>query len=410
MVAQRFVVRSLVAASLLGFLHVSFVGCGSSDDTKTSQETDGGEAGQVSSAGGSANEPNPTGGGAGATSQAGGVSSDGGVGGPDERAGAGGEGTPGPGEAGAASSGATNQGGEMSGAGGSAGGAAGAEAGGAASSGAAGAGGELCLSEGSRISLTFDASNAERVTSLTWVDSDGATTANLAVSGGSSTCGDPSEFFGSSYGAPEGTTPLVIYAGTRATAVTCGLDVRISSQPTNCNAAAQIPASTDYHFYGGLKASQVRVTRRVTFDATSPSVTATALRTWQPRVSRATFPDTIYPSSDGSSVTKVTVGASCGGDCLLAANADWNKQWFAMVGPSGLAVVVRRDPSLTTPIGLTMNWDSFSFSNLSSFVWPKPAEGFVAPLEEIEYLCLADLKSWPQTERDAAQLPAFCGP
>src|SRR4051794_41981935 len=54
--------------------------------------------------------------------------------------------------------------------------------------------------------MEFTASNPndpERVTSLKWTDSDGVQTANLAASGGSS-CGEPVEFFGQSYGSAGG--------------------------------------------------------------------------------------------------------------------------------------------------------------------------------------------------------------
>jgi hypothetical protein len=412
--------RTLVALSALALAHGTFVGCGTSDDSKQARDRgDGGGAGEGTDSGGSEAGPTMNMAGRGGSPTTGGTPAVGGIAG--DTASAGEASTS---QAGQPSASGAGGDGSLAGAGGSdGGGAAGVDSGGTAgdtnnggasaagSSGEAGAGGasEPCVAEGARITMTFDATNAERVTGLTWVDSDGTATANLAVSGGSGACGDPTEFFGQSYGVGEGTTPYVVFAGTRSTLTRCGLDALLVSSPMGCNDVPQIPVTTQYHFYAGDKASQVRVTRHVTFDEASPTVTGLALRTWQPRVSRATFPDTIYPNAAGTGVT-TTAAATCGGDCLLPENADWNKQWFGMVGPSGLAVIVRRDPSLSTPINLTINWDSFSFSNLSSFVWPKPAGGFQAPLEEIEYLCLADLKSWPQTERDAAQLPAFCGP
>src|SRR5690348_14880356 len=58
----------------------------------------------------------------------------------------------------------------------------------------------------SRIAMAFGASDPndpERVTSLKWTDSDGVQTGNLAASGGS-TCNEPIEFFGQSYGGAGG--------------------------------------------------------------------------------------------------------------------------------------------------------------------------------------------------------------
>jgi hypothetical protein len=65
---------------------------------------------------------------------------------------------------------------------------------------------------------------------------------------------------------------------------------------------------------------------------------------------------------------------------------------------------------MTAPVQFTVNNDASSGSNLSSFVLVQPSGGWKAPVTEIEYLCFADLTSWPQTMRDAATLPAGCGP
>lgn len=368
----------------------SFVGCGGSDESRQVQrEGDGGEGGAE---GGVSNAP-------GGTSPSGGS-----------------------GQAGDQASGANPSGGESIGgvAGGTVVGDAGAgstDPGGAGGTAAAGDGGSaggggdpsVCApTRDSRITLGFDGNNAEWVKNLQWLDSANVLTENVAASGGPLTCGDPSEFFGQAYGAPEGTTPLVIFAGSRASAAPCGLDVTITSTPGNCNAVAQIPWQTEYHFYDGTKASQVRVTRSFGFDETTPKFNG-GLRPWQPRVRLAVLPTVIYPNATGTAVTEANA-SSCGGDCILATGDSWSGQWFADVGPSGLALIVRRDPSMTSAVSLTINWDSYSSSNLTSFVLGQPTDGWKAPVTEVEYLCFADLTSWPQVERDAAALPAWCGP
>ncbi len=73
-------------------------------------------------------------------------------------------------------------------------------------------------------------------------------------------------------------------------------------------------------------------------------------------------------------------------------------------------MIVLRDPQMTSSVQLTINNDTGSGSNLSSFVLVQPAGGWKTPITEIEYFCFADLASWPQAKRDAATLPTGCGP
>jgi hypothetical protein len=378
--AQRFLFGAWAVALGLGFVHASFVGCGSSDDTRIPRDDAGGGGGEPSAAGSSAG---PIGGEL--------AAGEGGAGGAPQPRGLAGQG-----------------GIEASGAGGSSGAGDGGEG---ASSGEGGTGGEpaaACISEGSRIKIAFDALNAERVTNLQWIDSDGVTSPSIAAQGGSGTCGDPTEFFGPSYGVPEGTTPYVIVAGSRSTGVACGLDFLITSAPTNCNQVAQIPVVTEYHFYQGARASQMRVTRTIGFDENTPTYTGVGVRAWEPRVPLSVLPNVVYPN-DENAVTTVPATA-CGGDCVTPVGATWNGKWYADIGPSGLALIVVRDPSMTTPVSLTVNYDSLSSANIASFVVMQPQDGWKAPITEVQYACFADLKSWPQAVRDLAQLPAGCGP
>jgi hypothetical protein len=134
------------------------------------------------------------------------------------------------------------------------------------------------------------------------------------------------------------------------------------------------------------------------------------LRPFVPRVSLAALPTVIYPNQAGSGVTTLAAG-SCGDDCITPTGTIWNGKWFADVhSTSGLALIVLRDASLTSAVSLTVNYDAYSSSNLASFVVLQPSGGWKAPLTEIEYLCFADLSSWPQSQRDLAQLPPDCGP
>ena len=82
----------------------------------------------------------------------------------------------------------------------------------------------------SRLAITFDDtsvfsfSDADRVDHIAWIDSSGVTRNNYTAAGGPSHCGDPQEFFGQSYGEPEGTCPLMVFGGVHDTwAGTTGL-------------------------------------------------------------------------------------------------------------------------------------------------------------------------------------------
>jgi hypothetical protein len=387
--------RLAVLFSALGVAHVTFVGCGGSDEVRHAMDEAGaaGEGGEKSSGGSSAGR------GGSATSGTGGtLSTEGGVGGTpvESNAGASAGGVAGPSAGGA---------GGMSEAG--AGG-----VGGFSEAGGAGGSAEMpCLAKGSsRITMELDADNAEWVTNLQWLDSANTLIPNVAAFGGSSTCGDPPEFFGEAYGAPEGKTPNVVVAGSRSHATGCGLDINITNLGVkDCSNADQTLTTTAYHFYEGTKVNQLRVTRTIGFGAASPSVNDGDLRVWQPRVGLSTWGNVIYPNAAGTAVTPVAA-ASCPGDCPIATGATWNGQWFADLTADGHAIIVRRDPAMTAPVSLTVNYDSYSNANLASFVAVKPEAGWAAPITEVEYLCFADLTSWPQTDRDAAVLPAWCGP
>ena len=264
---------------------------------------------------------------------------------------------------------------------------------------------------GSHLVLEFDSKNAEWVRTLRWRDSTGTLTSNINASGGETGCTAVSEFFGQASAAPEGNAPSPVGGNNVASVTGCGtFDQTIVSQSTDCANAAQIPVTTVYHFYDGAKADQVRVTRTIGFDASTGTTTGVGVRAFVPRVHRDTLANVLIPNGAGTAVMTASVSA-CPDDCFTATGAAWNGKWFADVDPtSGRAMIVLRDPTVTTDVSLTVNNDSNSMSNLSSFVVLQPTGGWTAPITEIEYLCFADLTTWPQASRDAAILPAACGP
>jgi hypothetical protein len=265
--------------------------------------------------------------------------------------------------------------------------------------------------EGSRIAIELDPLDAEWVTDLQWLDSTSTLTDNLAAFGGPLTCNnDPQEFFGQSYGVPEQTTPYPVIAGHLASSSWCGSHVTITGAALDCGGTAAIPVTTTYQFYSGTRANEVQVSRSFGFDATTPVFTGTGLRPYVPRVPYEELGNVIYPNMAGTATTVMST-YSCSADCLIDPGTDWSGEWFADVDlTSGLALIVLRDPAMTSPVELTLNTDGFSDSNLSSFVLVQPTLGWLQPITEVEYLCFADLTTWPQADRDAAMLPAGCGP
>jgi len=286
-------------------------------------------------------------------------------------------------------------------------------AGEAGEAGAAGAPSTACGAPSTgNITIAFAAADAEHVTKLQWKTSSGALSPTVIGEGGPAHCADPQEFFGQSYGAPEGTQPLPVVGGNLATLATCGSDITITSAAMTCeNPAPQQAVTTQYHFYGDARKNEMRVTRTFAFDSsTQVYVGTTGLRPYVPRVALGVLPNVIYPNQTGTAVTTVPA-TNCGGDCFVPVGASWSGKWFADVDPtSGLALIVLRDPAMTSAVDLTVNYDAYSNANLASFVLLQPAEGWKTTISETEYLCFADLTTWPQTQRDAAVLPAGCGP
>jgi hypothetical protein len=268
---------------------------------------------------------------------------------------------------------------------------------------------------GSRIEIVRDtATNPERVTSLRWRNDAGTFTANL-VGESAGGCNAASEIFGHALAWPEGRTPLLVGGLTRGTMTSCGLDTTVSTSGNNCSNMAQVPVTTNTRLFGDARATVMRISRTFGFSATTPMYTATLELAYVPRVKLSLFPTVIYPNQAGTGVT-VVAASMCGGGCAVsvgtnASNTTWNGAWFADVNTTtGLALIVLRDPSMTSPVQLVHNWDAFSSSNLTAFGLVQPTGGWKEPLTEVEYLCFADFESWPQAMRDAAQLPTWCVP
>jgi hypothetical protein len=266
---------------------------------------------------------------------------------------------------------------------------------------------------GSRLRLVFadtatgfNGTTSDRLDEIFWRNSAGVLSGNYAKEGGPVQCGDPVEFFGESYGEPEGTGPGIMYAGVTASwKQLSATSASTTVGKTTCNAITARSTTTYTVYRTTARRNEFRISRTFKFSSsTSQSGNGRGLRPYVPRLDQGTFSTVIYPNAAGTALNTANSGA-CGGDCEVT---DWNQRWFADDNGSGTGMVVIRAASSTAPALLTVNNDAFSFSNLSSVVLIVPAAGWVAPLAETEYLCFYDPTSWTSAMRSAMKLPKGC--
>jgi hypothetical protein len=261
-----------------------------------------------------------------------------------------------------------------------------------------------------KLSITFQAADPEHVVDVEWKNHKGVSSGNLVADGGPVSCSDPSEFWGQAYGAPEGTTPNVVFTNHVATIAPHGPSkATITGATTDCASAAATPVTTHYSTVKGAP-NEIEITRRIGFSATSGMFTGVGVRPYVPRLADSAFTDVLLPNGSSTATTDTPIG-TCPFDCFTAVGDSWNGQWLADVDPTnGDAMIIRRDPSMTTPVEATVNYDGYSASNLSSFVLVQPKKGWKHAISETEYLCFVDLTTWPQTARSSATLPSGCSP
>jgi hypothetical protein len=265
-----------------------------------------------------------------------------------------------------------------------------------------------------RLSVTFaDTSvfafpDADRVDAISWIDSDGNARSGYVAAGGPSHCGDPQEFFGQSYGEPEGTLPLMVIGGVVDTWSGTGAlkGAAATSMTGFCDTGPNAKTKTSYKLSTSAgQISEMQVTRSFLFNARTPVFNAHGLRAYVARVPVATYPTVLVPNAAGNAVNSFNAGG-CGGDCEVT---DWNGRWFADDDGAGNGLMVIRSASSTAPAILAINNDAFSGSNLTSVVLLQPGAGWKAKVTETEYLCFYDAKSWSAAARAAGRMPRGCG-
>ena len=260
-----------------------------------------------------------------------------------------------------------------------------------------------------------NATTLDRLDNLTWSGGSGAIAGqNLVANSGPSSCnGDPNEFFGQSYGEPEGTNPLIVFAGATATlsnqTTTSMTSTTTGSITCSCgnSTTADAPATTTYNVFpaGDPNVNEIRISRTIEFSSATPVYSGThGVRGYVARLPIGTYGTVLYPNAAGTAINTASA-AACPGDCE---ESDWNGQWFADDNGSGTGMVVFRDSSSTSPVLLAVNYDSDSNSNLTSIVLIQPGAGWKAPVTETEWLCFYDPTTWTAAQRLAGTLPTGC--
>lgn len=250
----------------------------------------------------------------------------------------------------------------------------------------------------SQFSLTFDGTDPERVTYLTWAPS-GST--NYVAEGGGSCTGssDPQEYFGQAYG----DAGDFVIRGQSGSWTSTGSTATISSVGNPSCGGTTTTVSTGYVIEDtSAYQNEVQVTRTFHFGTTA--ATTGSLRAYVPRLPIGVYSSVLYPSTSGS-VTSTGTSA----DGAIVGDWDAKKGWFADDNGAGTGMLVLRDPSDALVGSLVVDNDMNSASNNSDIVVAQPAGGWVGDQTETEYLCFYSPSTWSSDDRNAGALPAGCG-
>lgn len=252
----------------------------------------------------------------------------------------------------------------------------------------------------SQLSLTFDGTDPERLTSIAWT-LDGVVNTNYVAEGGGTCTGssDPVEFFGQSYG----DAGNLVVQGQTGTWSSTGTTATIASVGSTACGGSTVPVSTSYVIDDTpMYANEVQVTR--TFHFPDQSTATGSLRAYVPRVPIGTYGEVRYPAVGGGIVTTDTSGNGA-----PVTGWDASQGWFADDNGSDTGMLVLRDPADTLTATVLADSDNFSGSNNSDFAVGPPAGGWTGDQTETEYLCFYKPATWSQDAKDAGRLPDGCG-
>jgi hypothetical protein len=250
--------------------------------------------------------------------------------------------------------------------------------------------------------------NLNRVDRIRWIDSSGVARINYVANGGPLICGDPQEFFGQAAGDIEVDDSRVIVPGMQGTWHGGGRKATVTTGPTGGKPCGlRPPAATQTQYTLSNKPSEVnelRVARRFDFNASTPAMSAAGLRAYMARVPVDTYHTVLWPDATGTVINTIDTSV-CPIGCQVT---DWNGRWFADDDGAGNGMMVIRSAASTFPAVLDVDWDGFSWSNVTSVLLLQPAGGWKAPVSEVEYLCFYDAISWPAAARLAGLAPTGC--
>jgi hypothetical protein len=267
----------------------------------------------------------------------------------------------------------------------------------------------------SRITVDFDdpdtgmfTGDADRIDSISWIDSSGNSTGNLAAdSYGYTYCNDADEYFGEAEGEPdEAQAPLMVTTGEVSTwTAVSAFEGKTATSGFDCN---NNPLSgktkTIYKLFNSkTKINEMEVKRRFGFNAKTQEFGNSGLRAYMARLPSSPYHYTLVP--DGSGNVVAYDSNDCGYPCEIT---DWNGKWLADDDGSGNGVAIIRSAASTASAIVVIDSDGFSDSNVSSVVLEQPQGGWKAPVTEVEYVCFYDSASWTAQEQSAGQLPQGC--
>ena len=262
-------------------------------------------------------------------------------------------------------------------------------------------------------SETLTTNDKDRVNSISWINSAGVNTGNLAANFSGVSCGDLSFSWGDSYAATYGVDLYTIFGGvvSQWKHEEPGLSgiARTTGEPS-CGYTWAAVVTTGYKLYTSSSlANALRVERNFHFLPNAPNEISD-LRAYVPRMPFIPYRTVLYPGTDG------LVHSYDSGQCVYPCQlSGWSGTWFADDDGHGDGLVVVRDRSSTWPAVIVVDNDDggplgndATGANATSISLVQPAGGFTGEITEAEWLCFYDRTSWPATARNAGQLPTGC--
>ncbi|GAB4479722.1 MAG: hypothetical protein Kow00124_25700 [Anaerolineae bacterium] len=240
----------------------------------------------------------------------------------------------------------------------------------------------------STLFIDFSDTNPEEISFISWNGS-----ANLTATGVTH-CGDPLEYFGNSWAAPDSAAFVSLVGwgqlGTWSSPNSKTVQIDSSSaSASGCYGSLDIPVETRYRFWDrGPTANRIRVHRTFDFRMTA---LARDFRPYIPRLYPLDgFTEVYHPDASGTTLVTETP-ALCPFGCQVS---DWDDTWFAVHNPTtGVGLIVRHAPS-PYDVDLWVDEDGASYTNATGVLLLQPAGGFTDRVTDVQFLCFYDSTIW----------------